>query len=324
MTVYIKKNGNPLEYLSGQVVPHVGSLFIDKLYMTHHIPANLHEAIIAQFQNALNSGNAYKATKTAYKNNIKLSAADEGDMLIQCAHHKPGNNFFRLQCTPSKADMNHLKTQLDCILEASGGYSNLIAKGILTRIDFTVDADYINPTDILASYPKMKVETHYAKNGAIECKYLGSSASNKRVAIYDKVAEIVYSKTFTKGKKAPIPDHKVLRIEYRLMNSNNTLKEIENLPNPFEGLSLTAYPESKSMNNYDPLWSLFLTACRFEGVANALKHLNKEDRMQYQNRLVTEGKTEWWKPADVWKGLTEALKVITHAKGNNPSLNLSI
>lgn len=321
MTVFVIKEGKPKEYLFGQVVPQVGNLFIDKLYMTYQIPANLHEVIKARFQDALTQGNgitAFKVSKTGYKNNIKLSTEEEGDVLIQCAPYKSGLNFFRLECTPSKVDMNILKTQLDFILKASGGYSGLIKKGVVTRIDFTVDAAYINPTDILASYPKMKVETLFAKNGIIETKYLGSPTSNKQVVLYDKVAEMVFSKKDFKEPMASALDHKLLRIEFRLQNSNSTLKELEALPNPFEGLSLTAYPESKSMKNYAPLWSLFLSACRFEGITKALQHLNEQDRKHYQSRLKKEGKTEWWRPVKVWEGLPDALKVITHAKGYTP------
>lgn len=320
MTVHVNKNGK-LEYLTGQVVPKVGNLFIDKLYMTCNIPSQLHEATIAKFHEAVSNGNAYKVSKTIYKHNIKLSTADEGDILIQCQHNNPKYNFFRLEFNPAKANLNHLKTQLDHILTAIGGYTGLLTHGIVTRIDFTVEALYIGPTDILARYPDMVDESHYAKNGSIESKYLGASSSSKQVLLYDKPAQIAESnKKKPKGLKAIVPDHKMLRIEIKLTNTKCTLKDMELLPNPFLGLTLTAYPEAKSMKTYDPLWSLFLSACRYEGVDNALLHFNEQDQETYKKRLITEGRTEWWDPVKVWQGLSSAISIITNVKGFTPSL----
>lgn len=321
MSVHVKKNGK-LEYLTtGQAVPQVGKLFIDKLTMTCPVPENHHDVTIARFIETVNSGYAIKSPVLAYKHSIKLSTANESDIFFQCAPQDPKYNFFRLECNPAKADMNYIKTQLDQILGATGGYSGLISKGVVTRIDFTVDADYISPTDILAHYPKMKVEKHYAKNGTIETKYLGDVSSNKQIVLYDKPAEIVHANK-KKGKwlKSVIPYDKRLRIEIRLCNTSRTINELLTLPNPFKGLQLSAYPEPMTMESYDSLWTLFLSACRFEGVKNALLHFNEHDREFYKKRLITEGKTNWWKPEKVWQELPAALKVVTDVKGYHPTL----
>jgi hypothetical protein len=106
-----------------------------------------------------------------------------------------------------------------------------------------------------------------------------------------------------------------------------SLSELGALPNAFSALSLTAYPEAKSLKKYDPLWSLFLSSCRFEGLENALLHLNDEDREKYMNLLQTEGKSEWWNPEKVWKGLPEAVGKIIKVKGGikflEPTSNLN-
>lgn len=79
--------------------------------------------------------------------------------------------------------------------------------------------------------------------------------------------------------------------------------------------------KSKSMQHYDPMWTLFFSACCFEGVKNALLHFNEQDRKHYQQRLIATGKSDWWKPEEVWQGLPEALSYITNVKGNHPIFN---
>jgi hypothetical protein len=323
MTVKVKKNGK-LEYLGGSTVPLLSPLFIDKLYIVLPIPADLHAKTIEGFEKAIKNGWGKKAYMPKYEHSLKLSADShgEGSTIIQCNPKNPAYRFFRLEFTPSKADLNNLKTTIDHILP--GGYANLMANGIVNRIDFTVQAAYINPTDILASHPDMKDGKHFGKDGLIESKYLetpGSPAINKQILLYDKNAEVAQSnKKKSQGLKSPIPDYKVLRIEFRLMKTNMTLKELEALENPFLNLSLTAYLPSNLSKQYDPIWPLFLCSCRYEGVEKALLYFNDEDREHYKNRLKTDGKTDWWDPAKIWQGLPAALKLVTHPKGNNPSL----
>lgn len=317
------KNGS-IEYLGGSTVPQLSNLFIDKLYMVLALPAEHHAKTIAGFEKAIENGWGKKAYIPKYQNSLKLSANshDEGSTIIQCNPTKPTYRFFRIEFNPSKTDLNHLKTTIDNILP--GGYTNLMANGIVTRIDFTVQAAYINPTDILASHPDMKDGKHFGQDGLIESKYMetpGSPAIKKQFLLYDKNTEVAQSnKKKSNGLKSPIPDYKVLRIEFRLMKTNMTLKELEALENPFLDLTLTAYLPSNIPTPYNPVWPLFLCSCRYEGVDKALSYLNDEDRELYKNRLKSEGKTDWWKPVKVWKGLPAALKVITHAKGNNPAL----
>lgn len=322
MAVHIKKNGN-LEYLGGSTVPQLSNLFIDKLYIVLPIPEELHAETIAGFEKAINNGWGKKIYMPRYQHSLKLSSdsSDEGNIIIQCNPKNPAYRFFRLEFNPAKADLNNLKTQIDNILP--GGYANLMANGIVNRIDFTVQATYINPTDILASHPDLKDGKYYGMTGSIESKYLGSPAINKEILLYDKNAEVVKSNLKkVKGLKTPVPDHKVLRIEFRLMKTNTTLKELEALENPFLNLTLTAYLPSNLSTPYSPTWPLFLCSCRYEGVEKSLSYFNDEDREHYKNRLKTEGKTDWWKPAKVWEGLPSAINVITNAKGNNPSQKL--
>lgn len=299
-----KKSGE-VKYPSGHLVPQVGPLFVDMLTMTLEVP---HYETLVGFAVAEESGAWKSVSKTAYASNLKLSDPAES-VLIQCGPVKPSHRFFRVEFNPAKIDLPNLKKHLDLILP--GGYSNLIASGIVTRIDLSVDAKYLDATDIIAAHGKMKVEAHFAQNGVIQTKYLGAVSSNKQVVLYDKVAQLkqANAKKGIASTETP-PPHNVFRIEARLSKTNCTLQEVQNLHNPFSDLVLVAYPGSKSPKTYDPKWTLFLSACRFEGVETALKHFNEGDRKEFVQRLKAEGQVKWWNPQSVWEGLSQAIDSI--------------
>ena len=324
MTVHIQHKNGKVTYPGGSEVPQVSNLFIDMLTMTLSIPKEFHHKVVAGFHHAYNHGWGKKDYKTAYSNGLKLTADfphDEGNILIHCAPKKTTHNFFRIEFNPSHANLDHLKTVLDHILP--GGYASLISSGIVTRIDFTVDVSYLDATDVIAMYPKMKVEKHIGKGGVTESKYLGAIGSNKLIVLYDKAVQIAeMNKKKPAGLKKPVPSDKLLRVEFRLLKTGYTLKEIETVPNPFEHLTLIAFPGSKSPQSYDPTWTLFLSVCRNEGIPSALSHFNDQDQAHYTHRLNTEGRKDWWKPEQVWSGLPAALKAITSPKGYTPTQTL--
>jgi hypothetical protein len=230
MTIFINK-GDKVQYLKGLDVPKVGGLFIDKLTMTMEIEPVLQKVVKKRFVELVNLGQAYNVATTIYDINIKPTGgdADTAGILIQCAPKSAGyknspKNFFRLECNPSHADLGYLKGLIDYLLEESGGYKKLMKTGSVTRLDISVDVDYLGPTDILASYGKIKTVLHFTKNGKIETKYLGATGSNKQIMLYDKTAEIVKSnKKKSAWGKDSVPDHKIMRIEIKLSKTKSTL-----------------------------------------------------------------------------------------------------
>jgi hypothetical protein len=310
MVVHItyKKSGE-VKYPSGHLVPQVGPLFVDMLTMTLEIPDHLQGATLSGFEKAELSGEWKSVNKTAYHYNLKPS--DDKSILIQCGPVQPSHRFFRAEFNPSKCNLPNLKNSIDHIVP--GGYAALIAEGVVTRIDLSVDAKYLDPTDIIATHGKVKVEKHFAQNGVIQSKYLGAASSSKQMVLYDKVAQLKHANA-KKGVASaePLPPYKAFRIETRFLKPNCTLQEVFNLPNPFSDLVLVAYPGSKSPKSYDPQWTLFLTACRFEGVKTALQHFNEGDRKAFMKRLHAEGQSKWWNPLVVWEGLPNALYFIVN------------
>ncbi|GFO58752.1 hypothetical protein GMST_10770 [Geomonas silvestris] len=322
MVVYIKK-GDKTHYLSGDLVPQVGVLFVDMLTMTLDIPEKDHGTVIAKFQKAKENGDGKWIKKTAYQFCLKLSGVDEADILVECCpttskNDKNSYRFIRIEFNPAKVNLPNLRKNIDFIIP--GGYALLMKQGIVTRIDLTVDASYLDATDVVAMNPKVKVERHYAKNGTIETKYLGASSSNKQTVLYDKVAHLKHlNAKKEKALKTPLPPHNIFRIEQRLLKLNCTLNAVASLPNPFTDLTLIAYPGAKLTDAYSPLWTLFLSACRFEGVNAALQHLSPEHQEEFKRRLHKEGRSDWWKPGKVWEGVSAAIKVILTVKSNSPS-----
>lgn len=322
MPVYLKENGQK-KYLKGkQLVPQVSDLFIDKLYITLNIPIAQQQKAIDTFLAAEDNGwlSNVCMKKSAYGHNWYMSTDNpigEGTVLLQCQPKAPSHNFIRIEFNPAKADLASIKTFFDQFVP--GGYSDLITKGTCNRIDLTVDVSFLDATEIIASYPKMKTEKHIGKGGKTESKYLGATGSNKQIAIYDKSAETAAkNKKKPVGLKKPVPEHKLLRVEMRLMKLKSSLMELVGLENPLKELSLIAFPGVLSADAYDPTWKLFLRVCDNEGTAAALSYLSSEDKKHFEERLKKEGRTDWWKPEKIWLGFPAAIEKVLGAKGFSP------
>lgn len=319
MSVYLKENGQK-KYLKGkQLVPQVSDLFIDKLYITLNIPKEHQQKAIQDLLAAENNGwlsNAYMK-KSSYTNNWYMSTDNpigDGAVLFQCQPKKESHNFLRIEFNPAKADMASIKTFFDQFLP--GGYSDLVSKGTCNRIDLTVDVSFLDATEIIAFYPKMKTEKHIGKGGKTESKYLGATGSNKQIVIYDKRAEtIAKNKKKPAGLKKPVPKHKLLRVEMRLLKLGKSLKELVGLENPLKDLTLIAFPGVLSAAAYDLTWKLFLRVCDNEGTAAALSYLSSEDKKLFEERLKKEGRTDWWKPEKIWLGFPATIDKVLNVKG---------
>jgi len=183
----------------------------------------------------------------------------------------------------------------------------------ITRIDFTVDVLCLDINELIVIHHASHVENHYAEDGSMGSKYLNFT-TEKHFLIYDK------KKQMKKVKKMQqlLPDQGWTRIEYMLRKPDLDLKKMTSLPNPFSDLQLIAYPGANGDKVYNPTWQLFLSACRFEGVEKALAYFSEADRVHYKTRLLTEGRSEWWKPEQIWQGLAAAINTIMTPKGYAP------
>jgi hypothetical protein len=316
--IHIIKHGQKY-YLDGSPIPVLSKPIIDKLYITVNFPPEDHEQIIHNFKELEQIGYAEVNKISAFSHNLKISKNFpdyEGEALIQCNPKKAGNNFFRLEMTPSRIDLNNLKTILDKLLP--GGYAGVLENGKVNRIDLTVDIVNISVAEMIATYPKMRVERHFGMGFKKQTKVIGSPQSNKSITLYDKVQQLKAFNGKHKGTPSPIPIGNLTRLELSLKRTKKSLAGISVLPNPFKPLSLVAYPGCLSSKNYNPLWTLFLNACQDHGYKAALAHFNKADKAIYAHRLKHEGKSEWWKPDVVWKGLQDAMEELKNVKGYSP------
>lgn len=303
------------KYGKQPIVPVAGELFIDKLCMTVDYPASDRPKIIEAFKKAKKDHLAGWFPSTTYKHGIKLLPEEqENGVILQCtpfANKKASAKFLRIEFNPSHVDLPTLKTHLKEILP--GGYGYIMAKGKITRIDLAVDVDYIDAHDVLAKSlnPYVKVDSLFSKNGHVESRYVGSMESKKFFRLYDKPAEIE-KKNKKKVVKATVPEHKILRIEY----SNSqcpSFQTVLDLPNPFLQLDVAVYRQHKPFKDDHPMWPLFLTACRFQGVKQALGYVSKSEAELFKERLAKEGMKSWWKPEQVWSGVQAAIEKVTLA-----------
>jgi hypothetical protein len=247
----------------------------------------------------------------------KNSATVTGDTPSTLKGDKIKKNFFRLECDPARVDLANLKTILDQILPE--GYLGLLKKGKVNRIDLSVDVANIKVAEVIASYPKLQVAYNYGKGINAQSKYIGSAKSNQQICLYDKVAQMAEMVKKFPGAVLPDPKTPLTRVEMRVKKTNKTLQEIVALPNPLKKLSLNAFLGSHSPKHYDPLWSLFLSACQDHGLKYALAHFSKKDALSIRIRFENEGKSDWWKPAAVWKYLQAEILELFKVTGNAPT-----
>ncbi len=305
------------KYGQQPIVPVVGELFVDKLCMTVNYPDSDHPKIIEAFKKAQKDKLAGWFPSTTYKYGIKLLPEEkENGVILQCtpfANKKASAKFLRIEFNPSHVDLPTLKTHLKEILP--GGYGDIMAKGGITRIDLAVDVNYIDAHDVLATSlnPKVKTDSLISKNGHIETRYVGSMESGTFFRLYDKVEEI---KKMNKKKaiKTAVPEHKILRIEY-CNTQCPSFQKVLALPNPFLQLDVAVHRQHKPFKDDHPMWPLFLTACRFQGIKRALEFLSKNDAELFKERLAKEGMKSWWKPEQVWSGVNAAIQKVTAAEG---------
>lgn len=327
MPVVIKK-GNQKFYTGGHLVPLLTTPIIDKLYLTLDIPVHQQDQIISNLKKLAEAGYGIEIVKPAYTHNLKISQNFpdyEGEGIIQCAPTytskpdavKKSYRYFRLGMTPSRIDLSNMKKILDQLLP--DGYTGLLENGKVNQIDFTVDIKHIKVAELIASYPKLRVERHYGMGIAKQTKRLGNN--NKIVTLYDKKLQTnKYKKTHAATDTITLPGYELTRLELRIKDTKKRLDEILQLPNPFKPLSLIAFPGSMSPKNYDPLWLLFLSVCEDRGVKSALEHFNSSDKKAYALRLQQEGKKEWWQPDLVWEGIKKAITALYNVKGYTPLL----
>ncbi|MDD2499607.1 MAG: hypothetical protein PHN92_02175 [Geobacter sp.] len=302
------------KYGKQSIVPVVGELFIDKLCMTVDYPASDYPKIIGAFKKAKIDKLAGWFPSTTYKHGIKLLPEEqENGVILQCtpfANTKATSKFLRIEFNPDHVDLATLKSHLKVILP--GGYGHIMAKGGITRIDLTVDVNYIDAHDVLVTSlnPKVKTDSLFSKNGHVETRYVGSMESDTFFRLYDKPAEI--EKTNKKKEvKVKLPEHKILRIEY-CNTKCKSFQDVLALPNPFLQLDVAVHHQHKPYKSDHPMWPLFLTACRFQGIKRALGYLSKSDAEQFIEKLAKGGLRNWWMPEKIWMGLPEAIqKIVT-------------
>lgn len=321
----ILKAMNNKENYNNYIEPLISNTFIDKACFTGDYPEEQHDVIIKKLIKYQH--HAAKAFYVKpYKHGVMLSSNMpdyNGVAFLLC---KPASNvkkakynFVKVETTPSRNDMDYIKTALDDILP--DGYLSFIKKAKVTQLHVTVDISRVRVDELITKYPKMTAGYKYENTTGTESKYIGSSKSKKQILLYDKVAELEKMKEKYPGITVPIED--TVRLEMQLSPINTTLTQVPALPNPFKPLSITAFPGSMSnlpLFKYDPLWRLFLICCKDHGLEYALSHFRGPDKEKIMARFNEEGKTDWYNPDAIWAGLNAAIEAVLSVKGYTPQV----
>ena len=226
-----------------------------------------------------------------YKARTQIRVTPTETVLMEAGPKTVKGAQVRFDFNPSKigADgIEQFKLLLDGMMPY--GYDHLIASGKITRIDFAADIHGIHISDLEFFTQYACGGTKFSKSGKPQTVYLGAVSSNKKWAIYDKAAQL-------KLKNGQV----ITRIERRL-KANIALVELENIENPFLGLSII----SSKLGNKVPVgvsaetWRLFRRACKHTPCSVVLTDLEPTTRKIVREWL--KGKVvKWWNPDAVWE-----------------------
>jgi hypothetical protein len=156
----------------------------------------------------------------------------------------------------------------------------------------------IDINEILITYPKMRKTKGFYNNGKLETYTLGIKKGETEICIYDKAAHIKMLNEKS-DIKIPLPHQVITRFEVR-KKKDYLFKDIETLPNFFEGIKVASYYSLKPPKDVEK-FNLFLEVCRSRGAVDALKMLNEPNRILYRS-MIQGCKPVWWNPQKIWEG----------------------
>jgi len=281
------------------IVPKPSKSFIDKLSLTYDVPANKHEEILT---------NATKLAENGYTKKIQLpelyersyKCAIESNKTTLLIQIKPKgkfihtHNFLRIEFNADKANMAEIKQILDLLL--NNGYQRIIENGKVTKCEITTDVYFLHISQLIIHYPKYKKGNIHYNGQHIETINIGSTASGKRIKIYNKtlqLAEMGLSKKYSD----------MTRIEFTVKNIK-TISELPNMTNLFAQLKVAAYP--KHYVNSDFIIQCHLNMISTLGYTYALQKIKKSNphlakKLEYN--ILNNGMDGWWDPQKIWNGL---------------------
>ena len=212
-------------------------LFFDKVAITIPIPKPsrldlLKKVNNPEFHSSYNR-KVYSDRKGRYKNNYQFTIANKATIEVSLYPIKVDQNFIRIEYNPAKLGKEGRK-QLRVFIVQLIGIS--LAKRVyfdanVTRVDLTLD-NYQMESNLYIYKPKSKTSSLYRQEegNRILSQVIGSDASDIRITLYDKKAQLLGINVGS--KKAT---YQRLEIRYRLRGltiatlNDALLKDIKSL-----------------------------------------------------------------------------------------------
>lgn len=282
--------------------PSITKVFTDRVTVTYQPPDFDEQKVQNRMEELLKVTIARRTKTLLYKRSARvcLDADFKRSILVQYGPYNSGIRFARVEFNPSKDDMELVKGAINCIFPA--GYAGLVAEGVCTRIDATVDLHNKHINDLVLSFPGLSKSSAFMSKGGFETYYLGSKGSKKLRCIYDKNAELK-----RKGLK-PYP-YPVTRIECRIIGGCS-FSELQQLGNPFASIGVQELSDLQYQN--DDCYYLFRALCVSSGAQNALLAVPKNHRQKYR-KYLKDVAPEWWNADDIWADWDSAVAPILSA-----------
>ena len=185
------------------------------------------------------------------------------------------------------------------------GWGSFVKYGRITRLDVALDV----PKAAIDSFYFLPLQGAYSRQWGVDGTLNGYSHGKRtgnQTVIYDRKEKRAFQGKSWEGKEG-------VRIERRLKTPQLSLKELDDLPNPFKGMNMVSMPEAPPSEQKKMLyvWNLLWRAADAQGLPAALALVPEEKRTLYRKHL--KDYTEpWWEPLGIWqkwKPMLDELKI---------------
>jgi hypothetical protein len=293
-------------------VIQVSDIKIDKISCTFDVPLMHRAALIS----SMKATAGYKRHLPAYRWNVmiplhpnfhqKPPKAAGSHLLLSAAPIDDGIRFGRIEFNPTKVSAQDV---WDTLLVSFGIDPEWVLAGDVTRCDLCTDIGGVAVDELVYFYPKFSVGETRVSSG--KTLYIGEKSSNRRIAIYDKRAQLIATNTTLPAAfKFNVPTEDVTRIEFRLKKLTLHLSALSKLSNPFGKLQIAAYLPSQAQ---DAITRLFVLASHAYGV-NAILYADwlKQHSPSLKEALLSSA-VNWWNPTTVWESFPKAVDALMPA-----------
>ncbi len=302
-------------------MPKASPLFIDFLTLTLHIQEVNRKELVDAFTTNLPE---FLGTKTypnggGYQYSRKIFI-DGHHVLIQIQPtglNAEKKNFLRIEWNPNKVPTHEIVTLVNCLLPDL--YSDLLAYGVVTRVDLTTDIKNLPIWLLWMRYPGIWISYLYFKVDK-ETEYLGAKGGVLEVKAYNKRNRIKYlNSKINKMYHELLPPHNTTRIEIvfrpQKAKAKVTLQNLEafcrkRYKKLVIGMVKNKPPEPK--NHEEERIHAVFTIMQLSTLTKALRSVVKDKRKEVREYVAANTCTQFWDPEKLFDTFPNAIEHIVN------------